>query len=141
MMRIGFHGGMCCGVKHILYLGQSPLFEHVAIAGSRDDEDDHPWDPTADGDTFDSNDNWFDLDAPKETGDKRLKRYLDFIAEYQPSCLVEVVIGVDECGYDQSSWIPVLEKHGFKAVTDFRNSNSGVELRAYHLVFHHGKVK
>lgn len=39
----------------------------------------------------------------------------------------------DGQSYDQSEWVPVFEKHGFRMVSEFPNINSGNLIRVYHL--------
>jgi hypothetical protein len=143
-MKIMFHGGKCCGVKHIFGLGTSPTSLLSPRTGVDKDDDDYegPYDPTADGDDFRTDGpEWFDEDAPRESHEKRLERYLEFIRKHQPGCLVEVIICTSGTFYNQSAWKPVLEKNGFKEVISWTNSNSGATLTKYCLVFEKGKVK
>lgn len=145
-MDITFHGGACCGVKHIKNLGFSPSTTIGVCYGEgrwkdEDYEEEGPYDPTADGDSFESCDSFFADKRPEETYEQRLRAYVDYIAKWQPGCVVEVVI-TRSGHYNQDAWKPVLKDIGFRSVTGpFKNSNSGVLLEIFHLVIQDGEAQ
>ena len=140
-MYITFHGGRCCGIKHIHNLGFSPAFVQPELKAQHR-EGTKPYDPTKDGDDWKASYhlNWFDEAAPQESSTNRLKRYLDFIKKYSPGCVVEIVLMSGATAFNQiKNWGPVLESLGFREVGgEFKNSNSGRLLQIYHLVFQNG---
>jgi hypothetical protein len=142
-MYITFHGGRCCGIKHIHNLGASPAFFQPELK-AQEREGNKPYDPTKEGDDWDASYklNWFDEAAPQETSTDRLKRYLDFIKKYSPGCVVEIVLVSSGPYYKQvDHWGPVLKSFGFREVGgQFENSNTGAFLQIYHLVFQNGEV-
>lgn len=147
-MYIRFDGGLCCGVKIIAGLGATPDLTFCSVE-ARDDfkgmSNSHegfercidyeeyynrsPFDPTLAEEPFLSTEHFFNKSAPEETGENRLKRFIEFIREYQPECLVRIVLVPF-----QSSWEPVLKKNKFKKVSEWKNSNTGRILKEYHLI-------
>lgn len=125
MMQLSYHGGKCCGIKTIHNLGINPSHTHDAkafppLAGICDGGGEcHPY-----GKSF------FTGDCPEENAESRFKRYIEYFDNARVSGLVEVTTS---SLLDQTeAWSPVLEGHGFKAVTTFKNSNSGRMVTVWH---------
>lgn len=136
-MRISHHGGKCCGIKVIHQLGASPEETQppLTINGARCRKD-------AAGHDVSSLDNLFRGERPKEKQKDRFKAYLDFLADWRPSGMVEVSIVEKMAGGRmnyQERWVPILEKLGFKKVSEWYNSNSTNTVSCYHLIMHKGK--
>jgi hypothetical protein len=144
-MKITHHGGGCCGIKQICYLGFSPdemLYAYDAA------EDLHAAKQYANTDarggpvSSDRNIYWFA--RPAEKAGERFDAYLDFLRKHRPCSLVEVTIvpyeetarydDVEYCSEYQASWAPFLKKRGFSRVARVANSNSGNHVEVYHLV-------
>jgi hypothetical protein len=135
-MILSFHGGMCCGIKHIYNLGTKPeemceaepatgkKFNDVSYDYCRQDVSVYP------------------DERPAETKLERMDRYLTWLSEYRPSGIVEVAIVQDGSSWmDQSKWIPLLKERGFREVTPKQgvyNSNSGNRVHVYHLYMEKG---
>lgn len=149
-MYLTYHGGKCCGVKHIMGLSNKPSemawekneatpAERAKINISSD----------AFGNHVSSADNRFFDGAPAETYGNRLRRIIRYVARYRPSGIIEVVIayrkdkdGNNDMGWrSQAPWIPELEKIGFRHVTEALNSNSGQYCNIWHLVTLKGKIQ
>lgn len=133
-MRLSHHGGMCCGIKHIFEMGQSP--DEMAIALSKD----HAFqDADIQYDWTTQKQSAYPEPCPKETKLERLDRYLNYLREYRPGGIVEVTLVTSgELGEhsQQKLWIPVLEERGFVEVTPdggVYNSNSWNRVRVFHL--------
>ncbi len=160
-MRIVHHGGMCCGIKTIHCLGTDPdgfqgfngdvEGKEPEITGFNPVQEDQFSEPVNlhDDDDYVGADvsyevvnswtNIFDGKAPEEYPRERLKRYLEWIAKKRPSHMVEICLQMSGFG-KQLVWIPILEEHGFKKMTEFYNSNSGHMVGVFHLVLFEGKV-
>lgn len=145
-LHIANHGALCCGVKHIRNFGNSPDQLHSALESAykkhpvqgkvtSDCNHDDKW-----GNEVKSVDRFYLDEAPQETAEKRLERYLAYIAKWRPSHLVEITLCESDSGFGQEKWFPVVEKLGFNMVTRFKNSNSDNMVRVYHLVIVGGKV-
>ncbi len=135
-MRLSFHGGMCCGIKHIYEMGQKPTEMCYAQEASGKAFHDVSYD-------FCSQDKSVYPDAcPAETKLARLERYLGWLTLNRPSGIVEVtLICSGEGYYDQSLWVPVLIEKGFVRVTPddgVYNSNSGNRVHVFHLYMKEG---
>lgn len=140
-MKLVFHGGLCCGIKHIYGFrgkpdGIAPALKKIKLPktpwGTEQYERRH--DATA---TPTRSDFSFFIDAaPKETYEQRLDRLLKFCDDKRPNGIIEVVL-VDTTYYYYSGnqytdWKPVLEKKGFKEVSSCRNSNSDHRIHVFH---------
>lgn len=135
MVQIAAHGGNCCGVKHIWNLGNRPTYQLPAKANSYNDYKTHQagyyW-------------HYYKNTAPAETYEERFYRLLDWCVDSWSAHLIEVVIisvDDDDEGGDQTAWIPILEKCGFKLVNTHVNSNTGNELQTWHLSYGYGELK
>lgn len=144
-MNIRFHGGHCCGIKHIDNLGYNPDCIISLKKGqpfrtrdeyAHDYDNDDDYNPDLDGDCFESSSDFFTEEAPKETAKERFLRLVDFIYRKRGSSqLIEVTIMTEEDSWlCQSRWVPVLEDAGFKVVSEFRNVNSGNFIHVWHKI-------
>lgn len=136
-MQLVSHGGNCCGIKTIYGFMPSPETDIGPLEkfGHSDGDADGTMQPLT---------RFFHESAPKESGLKRLKRYIDYLSERRPDGLLEIAL-VEKVRYRvptsgpfwhaQEEWFPVVEKLGFKMVSRFCNSNSGNVVRVYHLRF------
>lgn len=129
-MIISFHGGMCCGIKHIYDMGNpdtmcSPitatkkrLYHDVNYTYSRQDL------------------NFFTDEAPAETKLQRLDRYLAFLRDRRPGGIVEIVlVAQDDWYWKYSLWEPLLLERGFvKVGPEVFNSNSDNKIQVFHLI-------
>lgn len=180
-LTIGLHGGMCCGIKHIYSLDNSP--SNTCYTKEKTSKEYLSSD--RDGSTFEVGWNFYWKSRPKETYGERFAAYIDYLAEVRRYGLVEVAIIVPvqssfetlsgetmdelELGliptfeeavdvakhwaddddeyraddynaggniiwYNQEEWVPVLEEHGFRMVSQFPNINSGNLVQVWHLV-------
>ena len=126
-MQIKFHGGECCGIKHISGFYCSP--DHRVWEKSESTKRSHD----ANGETVQSNWNFCWEPLPEQTYKERLVAYLDFLKRVRPSGAVEVTL-VDS-QVNLYGWGPVLEELGFKKVVEFWNSNSANKVYVYYLVY------
>jgi hypothetical protein len=132
-VKIGLHGGDCCGVKHIYGLGYYPNVMISARKGSVMTSYGQGW---SDG----TNDmmhrnrkgkcDFFNLAAPKETYAERFNRFVQFIKDNRLHGIIEVILNPT-----MKAWIPIIEDLGFKAVTLGKNSNTNLTITIYHLVY------
>lgn len=132
-MKITFHGGECCGIRHISGFGTEPNAKLSALEAIK-----YPGDRVAEADTYglpvSSCFNVYTLDAPEETYVERLDRYLKFLDEFRPQGITEVTLADDGTDYDNQlpEWEPLLLERGFVPVTNCYNSNSGNRVYVYH---------
>lgn len=130
-MKIGFHGGMCCGIKHIFELNADPDYLLEALSKKIATSNDVNYEYSS------SEENFFTDAAPEETRLKRLDRYLDFLRGRRPSGIVEITLVTPGPGYwTQEKWVPIITERGFIEVTPeggVYNSNSGNKVRVFHL--------
>jgi len=130
MMILGFHGGKCCGIKHIHGLGYQPLIEvQPAIEEKVPEKNADQY-----GHTVSSYDNFFTDTAPAETTLERFDRYLAFCDKRRPYGIIEVTVirtGGAKTG-QVDTWRPYLEERGFKEVSNCHNSNSGNRVFVFH---------
>lgn len=133
-MRIANHGGKCCGIKTIHYMGVSPGSTEWTW---RKDEENPCFRDYSGGDVS-SEYNFFHLAAPSETAGERFDRYLKYLRVRRPKGIVEVVLTKH---LQVGGWEPFLLERGFKRVQEFENSNSGAILRVYHLVMDYPPVE
>ena len=135
-MKIGLHGGDCCGVKHISGLFYSPntvLCAREKLARGKTSFGVNKFGP-ANNDMRRKNDfsdaDFFNEKALKETAGRRLTRMVKFIKKHRPHGVIEVVISSYQC-----EWRPSLKRRGFKLVSEAVNSNTGSTIFVYHLVY------
>lgn len=134
-MKIGLHGGNCCGIKVISELGYYPFTMMAARKGSSTMTSfgQHPF-SAGSNDMINYNKrgkcDFFNLAAPKESCEERFKRLVTFIKEHRKHHLIEVTTNVV-----QKKWYPILEELGFKVVTKFNNSNTASQVTVHHLVY------
>jgi hypothetical protein len=137
-VRISFHGGLCCGIKHIHEVGCNPNGKIGPKPARKfegpDFTHDKQMNPDQWGINVSSADNAFYGEAPKETYLERLDRYLKFLDGWRPSGIVEIVLsdGDDDCYNQVKAWEELLLERGFKAVNSCKNSNSGNTIWVYH---------
>lgn len=124
-MKLFFHGGLCCGLKHIYGFSGRPN-ENV----SRVKAADHFRSNDANGWPVTTEQPFFTEEAPEETGRDRLDRYLDFLKRFRPGGIVEVVLTY----YQKDMWHGELTQRNFKIVSECVNSNSKNHLYVYHKV-------
>jgi hypothetical protein len=128
-MQIFLHGGKCCGIKQICGFGMVPndmLDAKLTTAMPPNDRSGY----------VNSELEFFHRSAPKETYLERLDRYLAYVDEVRPGCVVEACLGPHQI----SAWEELLKARGFKAVTRFFNSNSHVRVTMYHRITFGGKI-
>jgi len=125
-MGMILHGAGCCGIKHIYALGANPKASTHALKAVKKM-------PTeANGYRTGKSKRFYPLEAPMESYEKRLERYLEYLLKVRKAGLVEIVLSRSY----QIEWAKILtETHGFKLVTSFLNSNSGSWVDVYHLAF------
>lgn len=129
-MKLGLHGGLCCGVKTLYNFSYYPL----ATVNSLKDLPSVNLDRY--GKDFNTKDAFFTDEAPSETYKDRLARYLAFCKRVRPQGMLEAILIVGE---QTSVWEEILLGHGFKVyVPDWKNSNSGNTLRLYNLIYDEG---
>jgi hypothetical protein len=130
-MKITFHGGECCGVKHISGFSHDPTSKLEAYINPKPFSGAHP---DQNGASVNSAKNFFYGEAPKETEVERLDRYIAYLDKVRPFGVIEIVL----CDYKKSwldqtkDWAPILLERGFVLVTDCINSNSGNRIYIYH---------
>lgn len=90
-MIIGHHGGMCCGIKHIFNLRESP--DSSVHAEGEGDRDYVSHDRL--GDPVDSDENVYYKALPRQKAGDRMDTYLEYLAQIRPYGLVEVALQVD----------------------------------------------
>lgn len=131
-MQLVFHGGLCCGIKTIYRMGygpDAPEHENPALEKVPINNIDQC------GGDVSSDERFFHMDAPEESGKDRLDRYIEYMKKYRPKNVLEVVLA--ESAYRHSCqmvWKPILEERGFKCVTSHKNSNSGNTIHIFHLL-------
>jgi hypothetical protein len=123
-MKIAFDGGKCCGIKIIHGLSFYPTEEFEAVAKKPAKN------PDRFGTDVSSSMNAFYKEAPIETGEERLDRYLDFLKDWRPNGIIQITLA----DY-QMAWEPVIKERGFKLVSPesgVLNSNSMRKIFVYH---------
>lgn len=153
-LSFDFHGGSCCGIKHIWGLGVTPEAQLGAMDGWHPENDgnkqniaewenygkreygeeedgvEYFWDEICDGSKTPGM-RWYFPPRPAETYGERLKAYLQWHDEERSGGVIEIVLAADDL-CNQVAWTPFIEKLGFKLVTVFRNSNSGNICAVFH---------
>lgn len=138
-MDLVFHGGKCCGIKTIYGFSCAP-WDSTAARVASNEVDNGKY-----GHTVRSDLSFFTDEAPKETYEERLVRFIEFCKRRRPRHMIEAVLanyvttylinGGYETRRQDEVWGPVLEKYGFKPVTTFENSNTRNKVTVYHLVY------
>ena len=132
-LKISFHGGKCCGLKHIHGFTHYPFvkaLEPELLANNEFESLDRY------GRDVSSATNVFHKAAPAEPLYDRLSRYIQFLREFRPGGVVEVCLAKKKDDFDQIAMHEAeLFKHGFRLVTELPyNSNSKNVIRIYHLI-------
>ena len=126
-MSLVYHGGRCCGVKHIYHLGHDKKGIEPKLKKL----------PTTRGMDLCETSNagrFFWPKAPRETALNRLIRYVEFTKEQRPQGCIEIILDEEQ----EYEWEDVLIKDlGFKMVTEFVNSSTYETLRVYHRTYNH----
>ena len=126
-MHLGFHGGLCCGIKVIHGLSYYPNSNLPALDAIEEDNKD------AYGLHVSSSERFFHEAAPVETYTERLDRYIDYCQRRRPKGIIEITLATDPDGnYGQEVWFPLLRSRGFKRVNKCLNSNSGNLVHVFH---------
>ena len=134
MMYLINHGGKCCGIKTIHELGMDIVSMEPAIAKAAErNKDDVAYNDPGQR-------SFFTDAAPHENREARLRRFVDFVAKWRPSHLIEINLNMSETWIGQRCWLPVLEDLGFKKVSEFKNSNSSYQVGVFHLILLNGEV-
>ena len=133
-LKISFHGGKCCGIRHIHGFPHWPYQKSLEPELEANNEF-----SSLDRQGFDvsSATNVFYKAAPAESLYDRLSRYITFLREFRPGGVVEVCLAKSRKeDFDQIAMHEAeLFKHGFHLVTELLyNSNSKNVIRIYHLV-------
>ena len=119
-MYMTYHGGRCCGIKHIWGMTNEPaqiLTPQAALndsgIGWSHSQYSHP--------------------RPKEAASDRLDALVDFARCNWPEHIIEVVVA--DTGYTKQAqnWSDALIERGFKEVNRNINSNSTNTVVVYHL--------
>lgn len=123
-MKLFFHGGKCCGIKHIEGFDAVP----DSLVRAEEEEffrnfDSMGWDVTTEYP-------FFTAGAPEEPARERLDRYLNYLLEHRPGGIVEVVLS----HHQKERWHDILTEKGFKIVSQALNSNSSNVIYVYHLI-------
>jgi hypothetical protein len=125
-MKLSFHGGNCCGIKHIHGLLNSPDYmvderELDSLDPFFNEKYELPPNGSKQTPCYES--------RPRETAEERLRFYIDWLEKNRPFSLVEVTLAP----YQKLEWHKTLLDIGFVEVTTFLNSNSGCHITVYHL--------
>lgn len=128
-MKMTFHGGNCCGIKHISGMGEGP---DKLCFGKNETE---PRTEYIEGEEVSSEWDVFSESRPVESGEDRLKAMLNYLSQWRSKGIVEItlVLMESDSNFSQRAWVPVLEKLGFREVNSCFNSNSGNIVHVYHL--------
>lgn len=162
--KLAYHMGHCCAIKTIYNLGSSPYAEtwpepkrEVPLDDISCDRNGYTMDEFGEYTTLD---NMYYGGHQSQERIKSFDEILHYLADFRPFGLVEVAIVVDInrvstimdsqnldlenhtdngdtdgwSSFEQSEWVPELEKRGFKKVSEVPNSNSGNIVQVYHLV-------
>jgi hypothetical protein len=133
-LKIAFHGGKCCGIRHIHGFNYYPSQNHLEPALKNDQKNILSLDRA--GVDVSSSLNVFYKEAPEESLYERLDRYIKFLKEFRPGGVIEVCLARQPNNFDQIKLHEEeLFKHGFSVATELlTNSNTGNTIRIYHLI-------
>lgn len=120
--QVSYHGGACCGIKHIWGLPPSPS----STVGRKGKQKAGPNEATQ---YYRGNASFFPITAPLEKASDRLNRIIDYIKSRRPGGIIEIVLS----SHQLLNWREHLKSIGFVEVNKVRNSNSGNTIHVYHL--------
>lgn len=128
-MYLSYHGGGCCGVKHIWNFPADPKTPISALNECRIGEQPYK--------------RFFSKAAPSETAIARLDRYIKYMHEVAPGNLIEIFLAEYKnnrpmCQISHG-WPEALLERGFVASEPFVNSNTNNLITPYTLVLVKGK--
>lgn len=126
-MKIQTHGGRCCGIKTIHGFHDRPA---CPIGPKKAQKFVNDTDVC--GNSVSKHYNWYRPARPRETYGQRFDEYIRYIKEKRPAGLIEVTLLEYQLG---DGWRSYLDKHGFKQVSEFFNSNSYDTVYVFHLVY------
>jgi len=130
-MSLRYHGGSCCGSKHIApFEGYGPKDILAALSvGAASSQ--YP----SNGGTYHlfpgQYSRTYDLPLPEEPAARRLYRILDLCVKVSLAQRIEVTL-VD---FQLKDWREVLEECGFKLTSEHRNGNTYRTIYTFHLVY------
>lgn len=136
-LKISFHAGLCCGVKHISGFVFPPDFP-LGDEGTKEAPSYPTWDksaPDLNGDDFNSALDPYYGPLPAETMEERFKRLVNFIRydwREDASGCIEVILDRSQ---REEGWPEVLAEEGSEHIRHFLNGNSGEMLAIYHLYY------
>lgn len=130
-----YHGGQCCGIKHLYGFQQSSKDKMPKM---------EKWvrkykpDCRCINDAYGINGPFFQIEAPAETALKRFKRLVDHWKLKINNGILEVVLADNakytNIGLQQTeNWGEHVLAAGFKLVSSCKNSNSSNRINVYHL--------
>lgn len=135
--KIAFHAGKCCGIKTIHSLGSDPTAlcpEIVAVtrAANSQNADQYGYD-------INSSFNFFNGNAPAESVEDRIRRYVAFLDTWRPNGIVEIALTDYEGSQGEgneddqiAAFGDLLKELGFREVNNCYNSNSGNRIYIFH---------
>lgn len=128
-MFLSYHGGGCCGVKHIWNFPADPKTTIAALNECSIGEQPYK--------------RFFNKAAPSETALARLDRYIEHMHKAAPGNLIEIFLaeykGNKPMCQVSHGWPAALEERGFVASEPFVNSNTNNLITRYTLVLVKGK--
>lgn len=135
MLRLGLHGGLNCGIKHI-YGFNDYAFDCIqpALIKKTPNYRDKDGDGFSVGNFCSDGQGETNLlyyrEAPEETTLLRLDRYLQFLEGNRPGGIVEVTLN----GLQIKKWEEILLERGFTCVSSAMNSNSDNNIYVFHKI-------
>lgn len=123
-MYLSYHGGACCGVKHVWGLPSQPNYPTGALEGGE---------RTGGGVS-----RLYTLPCPRETGEERLDRHIRFLERSNPWGILEIICNESTGLYgskQNSNWREALKARGFNEVSVSKNSNTVNTIHVWHKVF------
>lgn len=120
--KVSYHGGACCGIKHIWNLPHFPSTE-LSRKGK------HKAGPNEAQQYYRGSASFFPIAAPQEKASDRLNRIIDYIKSRRPGGIIEIVLA----SWQLLGWREHLKSIGFVEVNKVRNSNSNSTIHVYHL--------
>lgn len=131
-LKLGLHGGLNCGIKHI-YGFNEPEDLEPALDRCEPNYRDRHGEGFSVGEyhsEFGKSNELFHREAPEETTLERLDRYLQFLKGNRPSGIVEVTLAENQ--FD--TWKNLLRRRGFRKVSEAVNSNSSKTIYVFHKI-------
>lgn len=120
-MFLVYHGGNCCGVRHVYSMGADPTSLILPKKASEPFNSQRPYVVQ----------NLYTRERPAETRLQRLEAYLEFQRAEQDAGIIEIILSSNQA----VGWHDSLIALGFKEVSRHRNSNSGNDILIYHLCY------